>query len=219
MRVTFIAGLGLRAGCALLLLSLGCASVHYETQKLLGRDKRDILVNRIDQGLQTQQDALRQLEKTFDALQALVAYEGDDLGGVHRKVMAEFERAENRAQRVRDRIVGAEVVADDLFKEWEYENVQIADPELRSGSRAEMAETRERYERVIAAMKRASEQNDPVLTALRDRTLFLKHDLSLEALASLRDDLPRIEADLTTLARETDALQDEVAQYLEASGA
>lgn len=48
-------------------------------------------------------------------------------------------------------------------------------------------------------MQRAEKKLDPVLAAYRDRVLFLKHNLNARAIASLRSERAKIEADIGAL--------------------
>jgi hypothetical protein len=182
--------------------AVGCAGVYYDTLEQFGVEKRHILADRVEEGREDQQDAQEQFQTTFDAFQALTHYDGGNLESVYRRLQSEFEDCEDQAQTVRDRISSIENVASDLFSEWEMELAQISDASMRSRSRASMNDTRRKYGSLIAAMKRASRRMDPVLTAFRDRVLYLKHNLNASAIASLEGDLGEIESDVGQLIAE-----------------
>ena len=90
-------------------------------------------------------------------------------------------------------------MAQDLFLEWEKELTQYSSPELRRSSQKQLDTTRARYRELIGAMKRAERKLDPVLAAFRDRVLFLKHNLNARAIASLKSERARIQADIGAL--------------------
>ena len=48
-------------------------------------------------------------------------------------------------------------------------------------------------------MQRAADRMPPVLTAFRDRVLYLKHNLNAAAIASLESDLGAIQGDVSAL--------------------
>lgn len=182
--------------------AFGCTSVYYDALEQFGVEKRHILADRVEEGREDQKDAQEQFQTTFDAFQALTHYDGGNLESVYRRLQSEFEDCEDQAQTVRDRIGSIEAVAKDLFAEWGMELAQISDAGMRNRSRASMNDTRRSYGSLIAAMKRAASRMDPVLTAFRDRVLYLKHNLNASAIASLEGDLGEIETDVGRLIAE-----------------
>ena len=52
---------------------------------------------------------------------------------------------------------------------------------------------------MLASMKQAEKSMQPVLRALRDNVLFLKHNLNAQAIGSLRGEFGSLKADITTL--------------------
>ena len=89
--------------------------------------------------------------------------DGGDLEDTYDRLNREFERSEARAQAGADRIEAVEDVAEDLFEEWEDELDLYTDADLRRRSQSILDQTRQRYERMIAAMHRAEASMDPVL--------------------------------------------------------
>ena len=65
-------------------------------------------------------------------------------------------------------------------------------------------------------MKKASSSMDPVLTAFKDRVLFLKHNLNAQAIASLSKTVVAIQGDVSKLI---DAMQASIAEADEFLGA
>jgi sugar-specific transcriptional regulator TrmB len=180
-------------------LLAGCQSAYYGAMEKFGYEKRDILVNRVDDARDAQQDAKKQFESALAQFIAVTNFSGGELEQQYNKLKGEFDDSESRANTMRKRNADVERVAQDLFKEWEQELTQYTNPELRRSSQAQLDTTRTRYRELIGAMKRAERKLDPVLAAFRDRVLFLKHNLNARAIASLKTERAKIQADITTL--------------------
>ena len=177
----------------------GCQSAYYGTMEKFGYEKRDILVNRVDDAREAQQQAKKQFESALEQFIAVTNFSGGDLEQQYNKLKSEYDDSESRANTVRKRIADVERVAQDLFSEWEKELTQYTSPELRRSSQSQLNTTRARYRELIGAMKRAEKKLDPVLAAFHDRVLFLKHNLNARAIASLKAERAKIQADITTL--------------------
>ena len=179
-----------------------CSSAYYGTLEKFGIEKRDILVDRIDEARDSQQEAAEQFASALEQFTAIVAVDGGELEQVYHRLSGEFEDSEARATEVRDRIESVERVAEDLFAEWEEELEQYSSAELRRSSARSLRETQDRYRTLIAAMHRAEGRMAPVLDRFRDQVLFLKHNLNARAIASLRGELATIESDVDALITE-----------------
>ena len=180
-------------------LLAGCQSAYYGAMEKFGYEKRDILVDRVDDARDAQQDAKKQFEFALAQFIAVTNYSGGELEQQYNKLKREFDDSESNANTVRKRIADVERVAPDLFREWEQELAQYRNPELRRSSQAQLDATHARYRELIGAMKRAERKLDPVLAAFRDRVLFLKHNLNARAIAALRTERAKIQADIVTL--------------------
>jgi SMC interacting uncharacterized protein involved in chromosome segregation len=180
-------------------LLVGCQSAYYGAMEKFGYEKRDILVNRVDDAREAQQEAKKQFESALAQFIAVTNFSGGELEQQYNKLKGEFDDSESRANTVRKRIADVERVAQDLFREWEKELTQYTNPELRRSSQGQLDTTRARYRELIGAMKRAEKKLDPVLAAFRDRVLFLKHNLNARAIASLKAERAKMQADITTL--------------------
>lgn len=78
----------------------------------------------------------------------------------------------------------------------------------------ELQATRTRTEGVIAAMRRSEQRIDPVLRPLRDRVLFLKHNLNAKALGALTSELTAVEGNVDSLIAELQTAIAEADAYL-----
>jgi hypothetical protein len=205
--------------------SASCDSIYYKTMKSFGREKRDILVNRVKDARASQEDAQREFTSALERFQAIVAVDGGSLEDKYKKLNDELERSENRANRVKDRINAVRDVSKDLFKEWDDELGKYSDRKLRQESEREMRETKRRTDALIASMVKAQTRVEPVLKPLRDRVLFLKHNLNARALGALtreldtmRTGVDELVADMQRSIAEADAFIQEMEKAKAADG-
>ena len=188
------------------LLFLGsCSTAYYSAMEQLGVHKRDILVDRVEEARDSQEEAKVQFSSALEQFSTLLNFDGGDLQQTYETLEGEFEQSESRAGDVSDRIRAVESVSADLFSEWEEELGLYTNQELRRSSENSLRETRVRYQQLITAMHSAETKMEPVINAFRDQVLFLKHNLNSRAIASLRSELVTIEGDISQLISDMEA--------------
>ena len=196
----------LTIGAAVTLLALaGCSSMYYGTMEKFGVHKRDIMVDRVKDARDAQQDAKKQFANALEQFKSVVNVKGGDLEAEYNKLNDAYGRSKERAQAVHDRIGSVEDVSDALFGEWRDELKQYSSDSLRRRSQEQYDATQEKYKQLIAAMKKAASKIDPVLAPMHDQVLFLKHNLNARAIASLGDELVSVQANVDSMLREMDA--------------
>jgi hypothetical protein len=176
-----------------------CDRIYYGTMKKLGYEKRDILISRVRDARKAQQEAQQEFRTALDRFREVVKVEGGTLEDTYEKLDGQLRRAEDRARTVRDRVKSVRDVSDDLFREWQKELSQYENRQLRAESERELQETRRRTQALLASMQRAEKRIDPVLQPLRDRVLFLKHNLNAKALGALTRELTDVEGQVDAL--------------------
>jgi hypothetical protein len=186
--------------CALSLVA--CSSTYYKAMDSIGFEKRDILVDRVEEARDAQDDAAGQFASALDQFRSVVTVDGGDLEKVYDRLSGEFEDSEARAEEVSVRIDSIEKVAGDLFEEWTEELDQYSSAGLRNESARLLRDTKSRYSQLMAAMRRAESAMPPVLSAFRDQVLVLKHNLNARAIGALRNELGNIERDTASLIAE-----------------
>ncbi|BCX80471.1 hypothetical protein MIT9_P0044 [Methylomarinovum caldicuralii] len=186
----------------LFLLLTSCSSAYYGAMEKVGFHKRDILVHRIEKAREEQAETKEQFKTALEKFAALTDFHGGDLQDKYEELNAAYEASAEKAEAVRRRIADIEDVAEALFEEWKEELEQYHNAAMRSQSARQLAETKRRYRRLIAAMKRAAAKMDPVLAMFHDRVLFLKHNLNARAIASLQGELDQIQDNVASLIRE-----------------
>ena len=186
-------------------LSTGCQSMYYNTMEKFGYQKREILVDRVKEARDEEQETAQQFASALEKFSAVINFKGGELEEKYEKLKAEFERCESRADAVKKRIAAVENVGEALFEEWEAELKQYSNANLRRTSRQKLVDTRRQYDRLIRSMKRAEAKINPVLAVFRDQVLFLKHNLNARAIASIQNELVSVETDVASLIREMEA--------------
>lgn len=187
-------------------LAFGCyqsgGSLYLDALEKIGMEKRDVLVKRVRNAKEAQQEAQEQFRDALEEFQTLVGHDGGELEDRYEKLRREHERSAEKAEEVRDRIRGIEKVSKKLFEEWKEELDKYSDKELRRISEEQLEQTRQRSAELIVTMNRAASRMDPVLEKLEERVLFLKHNLNAQALGSLQQTSQALQADVSALIGE-----------------
>lgn len=177
-----------------------CSSAYYDAMEKLGYEKRDILVSRVQEARDAQNDAQDTFRSALEEFQSVVDTPDTPLKARYEQVQAAFDDSDAAARNVRRRIDQVEDVAGALFKEWELRSYESQT--LRQSSERKLRETRVHYDQLISRMQDAAQRMDPVLRAFQDQVLYLKHNLNAQAIASLEGELGRIRQEVDSLIRE-----------------
>ena len=179
-----------------------CDTAYINAMDMMGYAKRDLLSSRVKSARDAQAEAKKDIQSTLEQFGQVVAYQGGDLEATYKKLKSELQNSEDSAETVRNRIDAVENVADSLFSEWKTELGQYSNANLRRKSEEKMIQTKTRYNEMLGAMKRAEQRIDPVLNPLRDQVLYLKHNLNARALAAMKGELVKVDAQVDQLVRE-----------------
>jgi hypothetical protein len=184
---------------AAFLFVVGCQTTYYAIWEKMGKEKRHLLKDNVEQVREEQVEASEQFATVVERIKAMYGFDGGELEDVYEKLSEDYRACEERADAVRDRIDNVERIAADLFKEWESEIGTMENVKFKSQSRASLQDTRNRYSRLQRSMVRAEASMDPVLNNLRDYVLYLKHNLNAQAVSSLRKEVADIETEVSSL--------------------
>jgi PAS domain-containing protein len=199
---------------ALLSLSSGCKNAYYGAWEKLGWEKRDILADRVEDARDAQAEAKEQFKTTLERFQELTNFDGGKLEAQYKKLSAEYEDAKDSAEAVTKRINAVDSVAQDMFKEWRQELKQYTDAGLQRQSEEKLEQSQERYQELLAAMRRSEASMKPVLEAFNNQVLFLKHNLNAQAIASLDQTAAQIDQDVQKLIKDMEAAIAEADAYI-----
>ncbi|MGF1725866.1 DUF2959 domain-containing protein [Photobacterium nomapromontoriensis] len=192
-----------------ILLSLttltGCQSAYYSAMEKVGVYKRDIMVDRVEDANEAQQDAQQQFTSALDALKALNQFDGGDLEAAYNQINDQYQASSDAAEKVSERIAAIEDVADALFDEWQDELALYSSATLRRDSERKLTSTKASYQRMLRAMIKAESKMTPVLNTLRDNTLYLKHNLNAAAIGSLQGEFHSLQRDISRAISDMEA--------------
>ncbi len=196
-------------GLLLCLVLVGCSSMYYSAMEKLGIEKREILVDRVEDARDAQTDAQETFRSSLERFQSVVETPDTPLQEKYDTIRTAFEDSQDVAEEVRDRIDAVEDVSEALFDEWEDELELYESASLRRNSERQLQDTRSRYNTLIARMHRAEAKMAPVLEAFEDQVLFLKHNLNAQAIGALEQELSQIRADVDRLIQD---MEDSIAE-------
>ena len=199
----------------LVLLLTWCSSTYYSAMEKVGVHKRDIMIDRIMDAETSQQAAQQQFKSALEELSSLIHFDGGELEQKYQAVEAQYEASQDAAEDVSKQIDKIENVAEALFDEWQSEIELISNSNYRRQSTAKLQETKTRYGSLIRSMHKAEEKIAPILTALQDNTLFLKHNLNAKAIGALQGEMQAIERDVDVLIRDMNAAIAQSQQFID----
>jgi t-SNARE complex subunit (syntaxin) len=181
---------------------VGCSTMYYGAMEKVGIHKRDIMVDRVQEARDTQNDAKEQFLTALEQFKSVVNFQGGDLEKEYNRLNATLQKTEAGAADMRDRIRAVEDVSEALFDEWRSEIDQYSSDTLRKASQQKYDLTQKKYTKLIEAMKKAEAKLEPALAPLRDQVLFMKHNLNARAIAGLSNEVVTIQTNVDQLVRD-----------------
>jgi hypothetical protein len=192
-------------GAAVILLG-GCASAiqdtYFDMWESVGVEKREILVDRVQAAQETQQEAQQEFASALEEFSALLNFDGGELEEVYNNLNDKYESSRDAALDVTNRINKVQSVADSLFREWQAELELISNANLKRNSQGKLKETQRKYDSLLKKMRKVENSMTPVLIALRDNVLYLKHNLNANAVGALQSEFNTIKRDVDLLINE-----------------
>jgi len=183
-----------------------------------GYEKREILVDRVEDARDEQEQAKTQFTSALEDFKQVVDFEGGDLEAMYHQLDKGYNQSRRAASGVSGKIDSVERVADALFDEWEKELNQYTSEQLRTASAKQLEDTRSRYQQLLGAMRRAEDTIPPVLQAMKDQVLFLKHNLNAQAISSIQGTAEGIQKDIQSLLKEMQKSIDEANAFIQQMG-
>jgi hypothetical protein len=187
----------------------GCHSTYYKAMSTLGKEKRDILVQRIKDAKKDQDQTRQKLQTTMESFQALTGFKGGSLEKSYKRLNSDYESAASQADKLHDKIQSIDQVSNDLFKEWQGEINAMDNGKLKSQDSVMLRNAKTRQATYMRAMRRTEDQIAPVLKAFHDQVLFLKHNLNARAIGSLKNTSAGLQSDVAGLVQSIDASSQE----------
>ena len=189
---------------SLVLALSGCSSAYYAAMEKVGMHKRDILIDRVEDARDAQVEGQQEFKDALDQLSQLIGFHGGDLQGRYEALSSQYENSKKAAEAVSARINKVELVAFDLFNEWDDELKQYQNKKLRAESKKKLLDTKRQFDALVKVMRRAEQKMPPVLRVLQDNVLYLKHNLNAKAVGAITGEFSMLRQDVDLLVQEMD---------------
>jgi len=122
-----------------------------------------------------------------------------DRRAAYKKLQQEMATSEKKRAEVSSRSMEMNADADQLFKSWEGSTAAIQNADLKQRSEVRLNQTRDRFAELRQIGQNASDLYTPFMKTLQDQVTYLGHDLNPGAVASLKPDADRLNADAKVL--------------------
>jgi ABC-type transporter Mla subunit MlaD len=152
------------------------------------------LIKKANSVVESITDAKLQLQKTMDAYNAVLAPDVKDRRDAYKKLQKEMATADKKRAAVSTRSGEMNTEADKLFKSWEASTAAIGDPDLRQRSEQRLTTAKQRFDGIRKAGQSGSEAYTRFMKSLQDQVTFLGHDLNPGAVAALKPDADKLNA-------------------------
>lgn len=174
----------------------------YSTLEKVGIHKRDILVDRIQDTTETQDEVKQEFQSAYEELASLIDLNDQGLEKKYQRMASAVAASEDKADELDKRIGAVDEVATALFDEWQEELGQYQSASLRNTSQKNLTTTKTRYAALFKKMRDSQSRISPVLEVLQDNTLYLKHNLNARAISSISNEVLDIEGKVGLLIKQ-----------------
>jgi len=137
----------------LALLSTSCSTVYYNFWEFLGQEKRELLQSELENITEDQNDAKDEFEDTLSKIRSEYSYKEGALEETYDELSGDYKSLDNNAKSLSKRIVSAQDIASDLFKEWKGEAEKITNSNFRKDSLKKRVITMTKFKLTVKAIK------------------------------------------------------------------
>jgi DNA repair exonuclease SbcCD ATPase subunit len=191
------------AGLAMIVVSIGVVSAQDEGVKQIEQ-----LLKKANNQIDSIKSAKQQLQKTMDAYNAVLAPDVKDRRDAYKTLQKEMATSEKRRADVTERSTEMNAEADKLFKNWEGSTAAIQSSDLRQRSEQRLKRTQDRFAELRQTGQKAQDIYAPMMKTLQDQVTYLGHDLNPGAVASLKPDADKLNAQAKDLYAAIDRVTD-----------
>ena len=177
----------------------GCQSAYYSAMEKVGVHKRDILIDRVEETKDSQQESQEEFKSALERLTTLIDFNGGELQDTYNQLNDDYESSLKAANEVSTNINKVEDVAEALFDEWSDELEQYKSASLKRESSKKLAATKRQFDQLLSSMRSAEGKMEPVLTSLHDNVLYLKHNLNAQAVSAIKGEFTNLKRDIQLL--------------------
>ncbi len=178
----------------------GCSQMYYSTWEMLGKQKRDLLRDNVENLADDQKEVHEEVADALTRLRSLYGSPNDKLVSVYDDLRSDYDDAKSKAEALHARVEKVDEIANDLFEEWNDEISKLRTPKYKADSRSKLNQTKDRYSKLHASMLKSERSLKPVLAALEEQVIYLKHNLNAQALGSIKNEVNAIESEIKTLS-------------------
>ncbi|UDM63099.1 DUF2959 domain-containing protein [Pseudoalteromonas piscicida] len=189
----------LTLSAVLLLLVTGCQSAYYATMEKFGVHKREILVDRVEETKESQEESQKEFQSALERLTTLINFNGGELQEAYNLLNDDYQSSLAAAAEVSSNIDKVEDVANALFDEWQDELEQYSSANLKRESAKQLSQTQRQFERLLRSMRSSEAKMQPVLDSLQDNVLYLKHNLNAQAVSAIKGEFTGLKRDISAL--------------------
>ncbi|MDO6636994.1 DUF2959 domain-containing protein [Pseudoalteromonas carrageenovora] len=184
---------------ALTLALSGCQSAYYSAMEKVGVHKRDILIDRVEETKDSQEESQEEFKSALERLTTLIDFNGGELQDTYNQLNDDYESSLKAANEVSSNINKVEDVAEALFDEWSDELEQYKSASLKRESSKKLTATQRQFSQLLSSMRSAESKMEPVLTSLHDNVLYLKHNLNAQAVSAIKGEFTNLKRDIQIL--------------------
>ncbi|MFQ3245473.1 MAG: hypothetical protein ACI9SP_002121 [Arenicella sp.] len=177
-------------------------------------EPRDILINRVEAASDAQQETAEEFKSALAKFKQVTNFDGGELERKLNTLSKAYDRSEDASRNVTQRVDRVVTATNNLLDEWRDELKQYHDDSIRGRAEAQFDETRVKAEKLIAVMRNAESKTKPVLGALKDQVLFVKHNLNMQAISSIKQETTLIEQNVSALIKEMEASISEAESFI-----
>jgi hypothetical protein len=156
-------------------LGPGCSPPDIQRSDAFARDRVGALARSVDAALESHRDAEAMLLSGLNEIEALPRDAGE-IDDSYRRARTILYTADARHDLARRRSQNVELRGTTAIQDWTRDLRDLDDRAMRSVSRERRDRVEEAYLALAEAMRDADQSRVPVLGAIQDRVLLLKHD-------------------------------------------
>lgn len=198
-----------------MLMLSGCQSAYYSAMEKVGVHKRDILIDRVEETKDSQQESQQEFQSALERLTTLINFDGGELQDAYNQLNDDYESSLQAANEVSSNINKVEDVAEALFDEWNDELEQYKSASLKRESSKKLAATQRQFDQLLRSMRSAESKMEPVLSSLKDNVLYLKHNLNAQAVAAIKGEFTNLKRDIQLLMNDMNKSIEDSNKFIE----
>jgi DUF2959 family protein len=145
-----------------------------------------------------------QMQKTLEAYNVLVTRPSTNMKGDYKKLLKAMDAMNDRATEATTKIDQMQTAGDTYFAGRAETIKGIQNPELHDRAQQRLSENQKQFAGILQSLREAGQALDPFRRDLADHIKYLGSDLTPSAMASLKPDADKLNAQGTELFSRTD---------------